>query len=245
MYPIPIHDVLEVIADGSLDEGKVTYTRSGIAIPGDPSKDLCVLAIEEFRKFFPLPGLKVHLHKVIPIGAGLGGGSSDGAHMLSMLSRLFWKELEKELPEMASLLGSDCPFFLRPKAQLAEGRGELLTELNVPHLVGKWMMLVNPGIHVPTAAVYSAMRPTGRSVVLMEIITLPIDQWQGRLVNDMEEYVLSQYASIGSVKQQLLKAGAIYASMSGSGSSVFGIFDHEPASIQWPEDHLIHVFQLP
>lgn len=236
MVPIPLFDVLEIVVDEELQEGAVIHTRSGIAIPGDPRKDLCSLAIEEFRKLAPLPGLRVHLHKAIPMGAGLGGGSSDAAYTLMLLNKIFNCELEDELREMAGRLGSDCPFFLHSRPQLAEGKGDALVSITGPVLKGKWLMLVYPGIHVPTAEVYRTMQPTGITIDLEDILDRPIGKWQNTLVNDMESVVFAQHPRIAAIKEKMIRAGAAYSSMSGSGSSVYGIFEDEPTALDLPKD---------
>ena len=159
---------------------------------------------------------------------GLGGGSSDGAHMLLLLDRLFGLRLGAEVMRtLAAQLGSDPPFFLHHGPCLAEGRGEHLTPLALS-LEELWLVLVDPGIHVSTAEVYARTRPSGTSVDLRSILAGPIDSWQGRLINGMEEAVFTLHPAIGRIKRALLEAGARYASMSGSGSSVFGLFTERP-----------------
>ncbi len=238
MIPIPLSDVLEAVVDEKLPQGTVRYERTGLKIAGDPKADLCMKAVELIREKHWIPGLRVHLHKVIPTGAGLGGGSSDGAHMLLLLDRLLGLGLERKvLHDLASRLGSDPPFFLEPRPQLAKGRGEILQPVELD-LTKKWLMLVNPGIHVATAEVYRAMRPTGAPADLMRRIALPIDQWQEDVVNDMEGFVLTAYPEVRIAKEKIKAAGAVYAAMSGSGSTVYGIFcGGRPEALEWPVDH--------
>ncbi|MBK8339163.1 MAG: 4-(cytidine 5'-diphospho)-2-C-methyl-D-erythritol kinase [Flavobacteriales bacterium] len=170
MLPIPLEEALEVLPDPNLRMGVVEMVRSGRPVPGDVNMDLCVRAYQALHARRPLPGVRVHLHKAIPIGAGLGGGSSDGAHMLQALDRLFKLGLApSELHDLAASLGSDCAFFLEREAQLALGRGERLqpVELNI---AGMWLVLVDPGIHVSTADAYSSTPLSGRSVDLPSIL---------------------------------------------------------------------------
>lgn len=228
LVPIPLTDALEAVVDPALPQGTTVLTRSGRPVPGDPDMDLVLRAYRLVHALHPLPGLRVHLHKAIPIGAGLGGGSSDGAHMLLLLDRLFGLRLGPEVMRtLAAQLGSDPPFFLHHGPCLAEGRGEHLTPLALS-LDELWLVLVDPGIHVSTAEVYARTRPSGTSVDLRSILAGPIDSWQGRLINGMEEAVFTLHPAIGRIKRALLEAGARYASMSGSGSSVFGLFTERP-----------------
>ena len=242
MLPIPLYDALEVVLDDSLAPGEMRFDRSGIPVPGDASSDLCVKAVEQVRGLRELPGLRMHLHKVVPTGAGLGGGSSDAAHTLLLLNKLLDLRLSpEELHSIATKLGSDCPFFLQHGAQLAEGRGEVLSPVNID-LADHWLVLVNPGIHVPTAEVYGNMRLRSQHEDLRQLISSPISAWQGTVVNDMEEYVFAKYPAIGAIKKELLSIGAEYAAMSGSGASVFGIFSKKPVGLGFAKEYGVWVF---
>lgn len=245
LVPIPLHDVLEVVRAEDLSPGHIQFTRSGRSVPGDPAQDLCIRAHSLLHARYGLPGLRAHLHKVIPIGAGLGGGSSDGAHFLSAVNELLSLGADHdELAEMAAELGSDCPFFLRPITQLATGRGEHLAPLEVS-LKGVWLVLVNPGIHVPTVEAYRGTKPTGVSSDLARSLSaLPMEQWQGHIVNSMEAFAVGKWPAIGQLIEDLKQAGASYAAMSGSGSSVFGLFKEKPGAMRWPEGHHAWVLRL-
>lgn len=244
LLPIPLCDALEAVVDENIPAGEVRFERTGIPVPGDASSDLCMKAVEQVRKLRELKGLRMHLHKAVPTGAGLGGGSSDAAHTLILLNKLLDLRLSRtELHAMATALGSDCPFFLQHGPQLAEGRGEFLSPVKID-LAGHWVLLVNPGIHVPTAEVYGKMRPGAQQGDPSQLLAAPIPAWQGTVVNDMEEYVFRQYPAIHAIKKKLQEMGAIYASMSGSGSSVFGIFREEPFGIVFPEACRLWVFEL-
>lgn len=244
LLPIPLCDALEAVVDESLASGEVKFESTGLPVPGDPASNLCLKAVELVRQRRELPGLRMHLHKAIPTGAGLGGGSSDGAHALLLLNDLLGLHFtEEELHAMAARLGSDCPFFLKGKPQLAQGRGERLSPVEVD-LKNHWLVLVNPGIHVSTAEVFQGMRLTTTHADLEEVVKAPLAAWQGTVVNDMEEFVFAKHPAIGAIKAELLRQGAVYAAMSGSGSSVFGIFGKEPSEIDFPVEYRSWVFPL-
>lgn len=228
MLPIPLRDALEVIEDPTLRSGETVMTHSGIPVPGDPANDLCLRALRAVAAVRPLPGLRIHLHKVIPTGAGLGGGSSDAAHMISLLNTLFSLGLpDPDMHRMAAAIGSDCAFFLTSGAQLATGRGEVLSPVSVD-LTGWWFVLANPGTHVGTAEVYANTPVQLEAVDLAALVSAGPTAWNGRLMNRMEPYVLAAHPEVADLKRQLLAAGATYAAMSGSGSSVFGFFRERP-----------------
>lgn len=244
LFPIPLHDALEAVVDGSLASGEVQFESTGLPVPGDTGSNLCLKAVELIRQQRELPGLRMHLHKAIPTGAGLGGGSSDGAHTLLLLDQLLALGFTaEEMHAMAARLGSDCPFFLKNQPQLAEGRGERLSPI-VADLKNHWLVLVNPGIHVSTAEVFQGMQITSAHAALKEALNAPPSAWQGTVVNDMEPYVFAKHPAIAAIKAELLKQGAVYAAMSGSGSSVFGIFGEEPSGIAFPADYSSWVFPL-
>jgi 4-diphosphocytidyl-2-C-methyl-D-erythritol kinase len=241
---IPLCDALEAVIDPALAANELRFDRTGGDVPGDRDDDLCVKAVRRLQVGRELPGLRVHLHKVIPTGAGLGGGSSDAAATLSLIDRLCDLRLSWEkLLAHATGLGSDVPFFLSPHAQLAEGRGERLRPVQVD-LKGKWLLLVHPGVHVATAEVYRAMRPSGSEIDLEAGLRRPVGEWSGRIVNAMEEHVFAAYPVVAQVKKALIDMGAAYAAMSGSGSAVFGIFATAPEPRAWPADHRAWTFQL-
>ena len=180
----------------------------------------------------------MHLHKAIPIGAGLGGGSSDGAHALNLVNQLLHLGIgQTDLQFMAAQLGSDCPFFLNSTAQLATGRGEVLTAVD-HSLTGWWLMLINPGIHVSTAEVYANTSMSRAHEDLGSLVSSAApDVWTGHLVNVMESYVFRQYPIVARTKDLIDEAGAIYSAMSGSGSSVFGLFREKPSLPMMPSGH--------
>lgn len=246
LVSIPLRDALEIIVDPHLPRGEVVYTRSGLSIDGDIERDLCMRAVRSMGRDHGLPGLRMHLHKVVPMGAGLGGGSSDGAHALMLVDRLLHLELGSEyLYKLAAELGSDCPFFLGSEAALVTGRGERLSPIALD-LGGLWLMIVNPGLHVSTGEVYANTSPSGKRMDLGEaLLSSTMEEWGSIAPNAMEQYVFSAHPEIGKIKQRLLEAGAAHTAMSGSGSSVFGLFRTEPTSIKWPGGYSNWIFQLP
>lgn len=229
LVPIPLHDVLEIIVAPDAAAGEVVFTSSGLPVPGDTANNLCLKAVRAVRAHRSLPGLRMHLHKVIPMGAGLGGGSSDGAHTIRLLDQFLDLQLGDALKhELAASLGSDCPFFLSDRPQLATGRGEVLEPVELD-LRGWWLALVNPGIHVGTPEVYQNTAPTGRSMDFASTLRNAAPAaWRSHVGNVMEDYVFSAYPAVQAVRDELLSMGADYAAMSGSGSSVFGLFREKP-----------------
>lgn len=245
MLPIPLRDALEVVVDPVLEAGQLHYTRSGLIISGENATDLCMRAVAAVQELRAIPGLRIHLHKKIPMGAGLGGGSSDGAHMLLLLNNLLSLDLQPgELHEIASKLGSDCPFFLRNTPQIAQGRGELLQRIELD-LSGLWLVLVNPGVHIPTPEAFRNCSPTGNSIDAEAIVrSHALDEWDRLMPNTLEQYAMTTYPTVAAAKRSLLEAGSAYAAMSGSGSTVFGFFREEPPEMEWPEDHSQWIFRL-
>lgn len=225
--PISLCDILEFIES----EKETTFKSSGIKIPGNEKDNLCVKAWNLINKEFNIPAVEIYLHKQIPIGAGLGGGSADAAFMLRGLNEYFKLGLTSEkLMHFASELGSDCAFFIRNEPCYATGRGEILTPLilNLEHLK---ILLINPGIHVGTAEAYSMVIPAMPKHSLPDSIKLPVKDWKKFISNDFEKGVFEKHPKIAAIKRSMLDAGAIYAAMSGSGSSVFAIFENEIPAI--------------
>lgn len=222
-YPIPLEDILEI-----LPSNEFGFQITGTDIPGKSDQNLAVRAYQLLKKEFTLPPVQIHLHKVIPMGAGLGGGSSDAAFAISCLNDLFELGLSTDLMEgYAAQLGSDCPFFIRNAPVLAEGTGNIFTDISLS-LNGKYLVLVSPSVHVSTAEAYSTVVPKLPDFDIKEVLSFPVNEWKDKLVNDFETSVFRLYPEIEQVKDQLYAAGALYASMSGSGSSIFGIFEQEP-----------------
>jgi 4-diphosphocytidyl-2-C-methyl-D-erythritol kinase len=226
-YPVGLQDALEAVNGTSANE-EIDLKITGMEINGHLQDNICVKAYELLKKDFPLlPSVQMHLHKIIPSGAGLGGGSSDGAFSLILLNKKFNLGLEESrLLNYALLLGSDCPFFIKNKPCIAKGRGEQLEEINLD-LSSFKIILVHPGIHLSTAWAFSQIEPEEKRESLKTIIQLHIGEWKERLKNDFEEVAFGSYPELKNIKKQLYTQGALYASMSGSGSSFFGIFDKD------------------
>ena len=214
-------EILEIIPSSSFQ-----FSSSGFSIDGNTENNLCVKAYNLLQRDFDLPPVHIHLHKIIPMGAGLGGGSSDAAFTLRQLNESFALGLSQlTLENYAAKLGSDCAFFVSDDAKLGTGRGETLSPISVS-LKGKFLVIIKPDVHVSTAEAYAGIKPRENDVPVKDILeNKPISEWKLVLKNDFEESVFKKYPIIAKAKQELYKAGATYASMSGSGSSVFGIFE--------------------
>ncbi|MFN8289616.1 MAG: 4-(cytidine 5'-diphospho)-2-C-methyl-D-erythritol kinase [Chitinophagaceae bacterium] len=245
-YPVPIYDSLEIIPLAAHERTSAfPFTQSGTPVKGRPTSNLCVLAYKLLKKDFPdLPKIKMHLHKVVPSGAGLGGGSADAAFTLMLLNKMFSLNIsEEKLKEYARELGSDCPFFIINKPCFATGRGEKLEVIHLD-LDNYTFVVVNPGIHIDTGLAFLNITPSAPPRSVKEIITtIPIERWKDELRNDFEKVIFPRYNEIVEIKDSLYHTGALYASMSGSGSTVFGIFPpgHEP-EISFPEHYFIRTF---
>jgi 4-diphosphocytidyl-2-C-methyl-D-erythritol kinase len=224
-YPIGLKDALEFVVKE--DHSATSLHISGIKVEGDVSSNLVIKAYNLLSKDFTIPALDIYLQKHIPLGAGLGGGSADAAFMLVMLNTFFKLGLSvSELKSYAIKLGSDCPFFIQNTPVFATGKGEDMSAVNIT-LEGYYIILVKPEIHSNTALAYALCTPQKPTLNLQDIINKPIETWKGIMENDFEAPIFSLHPQISAIKNELYEKGAIYASMSGSGSSVFGIFKHE------------------
>ncbi len=233
-YPVPVTDVLEITRSSTHGQD-VIFSQSGNGIDGDIADNLCVKAWHLLKKDFPaLPPVQMHLHKAIPMGAGLGGGSADGAFVLQLLNKKFNLGIaETALIPYALQLGSDCPFFMVNKPCFATGRGEQLQPLKLS-LSGYTLLLINPGIHINTGWAFKQLGGilTNReSKNLLRHIAEPVANWRNLVVNDFEAAVFPAYPAIQTIKEMLYDHGAGYAAMSGSGSSVFGLFKDAPPAL--------------
>jgi len=220
-FPLPLHDVLEVVPSAN---NTTQFTISGI-VPGNPSDNLCMKALSLLKTDYPqLPGLNMHLHKAIPAAAGLGGGSSDAAFTLQMLAVTFNLGIPaKKMAEYALELGSDCPFFLVNRPCLATGRGEVLEPIDLS-LSGYKIVLINPGILINTKEAFMQLGPLVCRRKMINIIRQPVETWKTELVNDFEKIVFKNYREVKEIKEYFYENNAVYASLSGSGSTVYGIF---------------------
>jgi len=221
-YPVPWTDILEIVPSG-----KLSFECSGNAIPGREEDNLCLKAYWLLKNDFNIGPVRIYLHKIIPTGAGLGGGSSDASYTLRALNEIFKLGLTMtRLSEYASRLGSDCAFFCYDEAMFGTGRGEVLQKIEVD-LTGKFLVLINPGIHVSTAQAFANVVPRKSESSLLPFFHQPLSEWKSVLKNDFEESVFNSYPMVKKIKDDLYALGAAYSSMSGSGSSVFGIFENE------------------
>ncbi|HWK98716.1 MAG TPA: 4-(cytidine 5'-diphospho)-2-C-methyl-D-erythritol kinase [Parapedobacter sp.] len=221
-YPISLYDVLEVV-----EAEETRFIPSGIAIPGDVADNLCMTAYRMLQLEYDLPPVHIYLHKMIPIGAGLGGGSADAAFLLKLANEKFGLGLnELQLIEYARRLGADCAFFIRNAPVFASGTGDVFEGVDLD-LSSYRMVLVKPAIHISTAEAYRMVSPGIESRQLATAIKTPVRQWRDSIVNDFEVGIFYRYPEIEAVKAYLYEKGAVFAAMSGSGSSVYGLFEEE------------------
>jgi len=226
-YPVSLCDALEFVAP----PGKMTgdeFSSSGIDIDCPPEKNLVMKALLKLREFKHLPFMRIHLHKAIPFGAGLGGGSSDAATFIKGLNKHFGLGMSnEELKEIALTIGSDCPFFIDGNPAYAEGRGEITTPVD-PVISGKHIVIIKPDIDISTKEAYQECVPLKRPPDLKDHFNLEITRWKDLIGNDFEKSLFLKYPQLAIIKKSLYDAGALYSSMSGSGSSIYGIFNEKP-----------------
>jgi len=226
-YPVGLNDALEFVISPDQNE-KDSLTVTGISVGVDPEENIVMKAVLKLREKYSFPRLKIHLHKAIPHGAGLGGGSSDAGCILKSLNRYFQLSVsEAELKSTALAIGSDCPFFISGDPSYATGRGEILEPVK-PVLSGYHLILLNPGIGINTAEAYRNCRPEKPSSNLLLLSGNDITDWKDIILNDFEDYAFKKHPIIGNIKDELYNCGALFSSMSGSGSSVYGIFNGKP-----------------
>jgi len=242
-YPLSFYDALEVIPDEvkDLNASRVLFSNSGLSINGNTNDNLCIKAYNLLKKDFPqLAGIQMHLHKAIPSGAGLGGGSADAAFTLKLLNEKFNLALSTDqLINYALQLGSDCPFFIINKPCFATGRGEILEPATIDLSAYKFI-IINPGIHISTTNAFSGITPALPAKSVKEIIQQPIETWKNELINDFEKTIFSQHPEIAMIKKKLYDDGALYSSMSGSGSTVYGIFEKDnDTKFHFPSNYFI------
>lgn len=223
-YPIKLNDIVEIVRTTPTKE-LVQFTSTGIQVPGEIANNLCVKAYNLLKEAYPaISAVKIHLHKHIPMGAGLGGGSSDATAVLKILNQLFNLSLTKEqLLYFAAQLGSDCPFFVLDTPSHAIGRGEILTAIECD-LSNYTIALIHPGVHVSTSWAFQQLTPSKKEKSIANIVAQPIESWKHELINDFEAPIFQAHPLLAELKEFLYNQGALYASMSGSGSSLFGIF---------------------
>ena len=236
MTPIPFTDILEILPAKSFE-----FQQSGIPIPGDTSSNLCVKAYELMKYEYQIPPIFIHLKKMIPMGGGLGGCSADAAYILTGINTLFNLNLsDLTLEELESRLGSDCPFFIKNSTQVAKGRGEILSPIELD-LKGYFLKIINIGLHVGTKEAYADAQFSTSSKTVSEIVSQPISSWKNELTNDFEKTVFSIYPELNQMKENLYSEAAIYAAMSGSGSTMFGIFEKKPNKTFEDKDEILEL----
>ncbi|MFD2571247.1 4-(cytidine 5'-diphospho)-2-C-methyl-D-erythritol kinase [Spirosoma soli] len=219
-YPVGWSDALEVIPADTF-----SFTSAGLPIPGDLDKNLCVKAYNLLKADYDLPPVQMHLHKIIPIGAGLGGGSADAAFALKLLNERFELGIDvTQLEDYARKLGSDCAFFIRNEPMYCLEKGDVFEKIAVD-LSGYYVLLVYPNFAISTAEAYAAIKPRQPEIALREQLLAPIETWRTTIHNDFEDSLFPTYPLLAEIKQQLYDADAVYASMSGSGSTLYGIFN--------------------
>jgi 4-diphosphocytidyl-2-C-methyl-D-erythritol kinase len=218
-YPVmDLYDILEI-----LPAKDFSFSSSGIAIPGN--SNICVKAFELLKADFGIGNVKIHLHKQIPIGAGLGGGSADGAFTLKVLNTLFKLKLSNaQLEKYALQLGADCPFFIENTPKYVTGIGEKMMSVDLD-LSNYEIKFIFPELHISTAEAYGGITPKTPETNLLDLINQPIENWRGEAKNDFEISAFEKYPQLEIMKAQLYADGAIYASMTGSGSVLYGVFD--------------------
>lgn len=226
-YPVPWTDMLDVVP-----AREFTFASSGGRVPGPSADNLCVRAWNLLKKEYDIDPVSIHLHKFIPIGAGLGGGSSDGTFTLKTLNRIFDLGMGPEkLKAFASKLGSDCVFFIDSVPSIGTGRGDELTEISLT-LKGKFLIIVKPDVQISTARAYGGITPRTPSLSIREIVEKhPLSEWRDLLQNDFENHLFKEFPLVEAIHQKLYALGATFARMTGSGSAVFAIFD-EPVDLR-------------
>ena len=219
---LPVRGLYDVV---TVDRAaQMSFDQRGIEVDCPMEKNLCVKAARLMQQRYGVGNVAITLDKRVPFGAGLGGGSSDATAVIVAINELFALNLsEDELIDAAAALGSDTAFFVRNTPQICTGRGEVMTPIALP-LEGLWLVVVKPEEGVSTAEAYGGVKPAVPTVSLEQSLQLPVEQWQGRVKNDFEPHIFEAHPAIASLKQMLLSSGAVYASMSGSGSALFAIY---------------------
>lgn len=225
MLPVPeLYDIVEV----ERSEGASAFEQKGLTVDCDVESNLCMKALRLMQRLYGVGEARIRLEKLVPFGAGLGGGSSDATAVILALNKLYALNLsEEKLIEAAAMIGSDTAFFVRNTPQLCTGRGEVMTPIELP-LRGKYLAIAKPQEGVSTKEAYSGVKPAVPALRLTEALKRPVEEWRRVVKNDFESHIFATHPTIAELKNMMYDAGAVYASMSGSGSAVFGLFDSEP-----------------
>ncbi len=236
-YPVPFYDILEMIP---ATDGVFRFTLTGIHIEGRRDDNLCIKALRILGSDREVPAVHMHLHKQIPTGAGLGGGSSDAACTLILANNLFGLNFSDAMLESIALqLGSDCPFFIMNRPVIATGRGEKMEPADIS-LRGMTMLLFRPSFRISTHEAYGHITPEDNRLSLSVSLQQPVEQWKGNVENDFEHYVLGHYAEAKKIKKLLFDSGAVFAQMTGSGSVFYGLFRSKPVLPEYLKTRLIY-----
>lgn len=232
MYPIAWYDIIEILPSETFN-----FTFSGLSIPGDPKDNLCVKAYELLKNEFTFPNCSIHLHKVIPMGAGIGGGSANAAIVLKGLNKQFYLGISSQkLKDYAAILGSDCAFFIDNLPQIATGRGERLIPTKFT-LKGCWIKLINVGIHISTREAFQNVTFTQNKRSIKEIIEkYDIESIDSCIENSFQTYAFNLHPILLELKKKLIEEGAVFTAMSGSGSTIYGIYKNEPTTTFYKTD---------
>lgn len=238
-YPTGFSDALEIVATLK-PLNKDILSTSGIEPGIPPEENIVMKAVQRLRKSYTFPNIRIHLHKAIPPGSGLGGGSSDAACLLKSVNKFFSLGIsESELKSLSLELGSDCPFFIEHIPSIAHGRGEILNPVS-PVLDGFRVVILHPHVGISTSEAYENCKPHKPSASLRGLITKPITEWKDHIFNDFEDFAFKKQPLIGELKTELYKEGAIFSLMSGSGSAVFGIFNEKPVLSKKIRKYLVY-----
>ena len=239
MIPTTFCDALEFV-----ESKEDNFSISGIKISGSKESNLVVKALNLVREKHDIPPLNIHLHKNIPAGSGLGGGSADGSYMIKMLNEYFKIGMEiKEMENMASLLGSDCSFFIKNSPLIVKGTGEIMEEIDF-HLPGEYLIILRPNFSISTKEAYSGIKINHNPPGIRDIISGNISDWKDSVINEFEAKIAKDHPQIEEIKNKLYNSGALYASMSGSGSAVFGVFPKLPVIDESVRSFVIHTEKL-
>lgn len=225
-YPISLTDILEI---QPCKGNQKIFNNTGIQIPVAVKQNLCHKAYQLIQQHYSIPEVNFHLHKIIPYGSGLGGGSSDASFTLKALNQLFQLNInENRLKSMAEQLGSDCPFFIDNKPSFAREKGNKTEPVSLP-IKGLYLLLVVPDIHIDTKTAYLGVKPRKREKPLKEVVlNEPVEHWYKWVINDFESHILKEYPLLKQLKQILTEKGAVFTSLSGSGAAMYGIFKEKP-----------------
>ena len=239
---IPVNELYDVV-EVEPNDGPSQFEQEGLKVDCADDDNLCMRALRLMQRLYGVGDVCIRLEKRVPFGAGLGGGSSDATAVILALNELYNLGLSEErLVEIAAMIGSDTAFFVRNTPQLCTGRGEKMESIELP-LQGKYLAIAKPDEGVSTKEAYSGVKPAVPEVRLAETLQRPIGEWKGLVKNDFEPHIFAAHPAIAELKNAMYDAGALYASMSGSGSAVFGIFDSEP-KLELTEDNYLKIMKL-